>query len=238
METRQALEGLAAGDRGSGGGGGRPRRWCSPGIRTRRRSGLIAAILYGYTHRPLARLEEWGPGACPADDKARVLDEYLMRRGPHDAPLRALEHLDLQLRHPAGLRRLPGHPATPDGHTRRRRSPRPSTAMPHRPEVARYGLGGPYRECMDRAVGRLSDHRPRLSRARRNMSLPLAFRKRVLFHLEPARDPPLRGAALRACRGTTPTAPSPSRVYQELARVHPLLAKYIRVDLNAYDLAR
>ncbi|MCX5734398.1 MAG: FAD-dependent thymidylate synthase, partial [candidate division NC10 bacterium] len=67
--------------------------------------------------------------------------------------------------------------------------------------------------------------------------LPLAFRKRVLFTWN------LREihhfVQLRSGRqGHVSYRSIAQQVYRELERVHPLLAQYIRVDLNDYDLSR
>ncbi|HYA02855.1 MAG TPA: FAD-dependent thymidylate synthase, partial [Syntrophobacteria bacterium] len=53
---------------------------------------LVAAILYGYTMHPWHQVRE-GVGKFSREEKERVIDEYLRRRGKHDQPLRALEHL-------------------------------------------------------------------------------------------------------------------------------------------------
>jgi len=53
---------------------------------------LAAAILYGYTGVSWVQLVEC-VGKLGTEARQGIIDEYLRRRGPHDQPLRALEHL-------------------------------------------------------------------------------------------------------------------------------------------------
>jgi len=53
---------------------------------------LVAAILYGYTNRPMTQVLET-VRKLGQEERERVIDEYLRRRGAHDQPIRALEHL-------------------------------------------------------------------------------------------------------------------------------------------------
>jgi thymidylate synthase ThyX len=67
--------------------------------------------------------------------------------------------------------------------------------------------------------------------------LPLAYRKRALFTWN------LRSlhhfVSLRSARqGHISYRDIAQQVYHEIARVHPLLARYIRVDLESYAMAR
>jgi thymidylate synthase ThyX len=195
---------------------------------------LVASILYGYAAHPYRQVQEQ-VGKLSSDGKARVIDEYLKRRGPHDQPLRALEHLtytfdilvdfgafrDIQ-RHrmatqtPQELEATHGH-STP-------------------PEIVRHGLLPPYEECMSRAE---QAHRTMAADLPREAAyvLPLAFRKRVLFTWnlrEICHFVQLRSAK----QGHASYRQIAQQVFREIERVHPLLAKYIRVDLEDYALAR
>src|SRR5262245_35547548 len=53
---------------------------------------LAAAILYAYTDMSWLQIAAQ-VGKLSAEARARIIEEYLRRRGPHDQPLRALEHL-------------------------------------------------------------------------------------------------------------------------------------------------
>ncbi len=195
---------------------------------------LAAAILYGYTPHPFRQVQE-RVGKLSREEKVRVIDEYLRRRGPHDQPLRALEHLtytfdilvdfgafrDIQ-RHrmatqtPQELDAIHGY-STP-------------------PEIVRYDLLPPYEECMARAEEAyrvIAVDFPREA----PYVLPLAFRKRVLFTWN------LREIChfvqLRSSKQGHPSYRQiAQQVYREIERVHPLLARYLRVDLDDYALAR
>ncbi len=195
---------------------------------------LVAGILYGYTRLPMSTLSERVKRLTP-EERARVVDEYLSRRGPHDQPLRALEHLqytyeitvdygayrDLQ-RHRMATQIL--QPFSPDlGY-----------ATP--PEVEAYGHGALYHEWMARAAEAyrmIARDFPREAA----YVLPLAYRIRVLFtwnlrelhHFVPLRS---------AHQGHISYRRVAQDVYRELERVHPQLARYLRVDLTDYAFAR
>ncbi|RPI09411.1 MAG: FAD-dependent thymidylate synthase [Zetaproteobacteria bacterium] len=195
---------------------------------------LVAAILYGYSAHPLTQIDE-RVRRLSGEEKARIIDEYLRRRGPHDPPLRALEHLtytfDILVDFGA-FRDIQRHRMVTQ-------TPQASTALhgySSPPEMARYGYADLFGECMDRATsayGTIARDFPREAQ----YVLPLAFRKRVLFTWN------LREihhfVQLRSGRqGHVSYREIAQQVWRELERVHPLLATYIRADLNDYSLAR
>jgi thymidylate synthase ThyX len=195
---------------------------------------LIAAILYGYADQPLAQIEA-EIGRLSPDEKAGILDEYLKRRGPHDQPLRALEHLTFTydvLIDFGAFRDIQRHRMATQ-------TPQETTALhgySTPPEIEAYGHGPAFHARMTQArtaYERIAKDFPREAQ----YVLPLAFRKRVLFTWN------LREihhfVQLRSGRQGHPSYRSIAhQVYRELARVHPLLAKYIRIDLEDYRLAR
>lgn len=195
---------------------------------------LAAAVLYGYAAHPLAQIEQHVRSLSP-EAKARIIDEYLARRGPHDQPLRALEHLtytfDILVDFGA-FRDIQRHRMISQ-------TPQESTTIhgySTPPEMARYGVSGVFDECMTRAIiahATIAKDFPREAQ----YVLPLAFRKRVLFTWN------LREihhfVQLRSSRQGHPSYRQiAQQVFREVERVHPLLAKYIRVDLEDYSLAR
>ncbi|MCJ7831733.1 MAG: FAD-dependent thymidylate synthase, partial [Dehalococcoidia bacterium] len=103
-------------------------------------------------------------------------------------------------------------------------------------EIAHYGLLPTYEECMARAreaYDIIARDFPREAQ----YVLPLAFRKRVLFTWnlrEIHHFVQLRSAK----QGHISYRHIARQVFEEVERVHPLLAKYIRVDLDDYALAR
>jgi len=195
---------------------------------------LVASILYGYTAHPLSQVAERVRGLSPRE-KAGIVDEYLRRRGPHDQPLRALEHLsytfDILVDYGA-FRDIQRHrmvTQTPQETTGAHGYSTP-------PEVVRFGLSAAFDQCMARAQSAyqvIARDYPREAQ----YILPLAFRKRVLFTWN------LREihhfVQLRSGRqGHVSYRSIAQQVFRELETVHPLLAKYIRVDLEDYSLAR
>ena len=195
---------------------------------------LVAAMLYeasalSFT-QVLGRVEK-----LPAEEKARILDEYLKRRGKHDQPLRALEHayytFDILVDFGA-FRDIQRHRMATQ--TPQELSPAHGYSTP--PEIEALGRRQMYEEWMARAeeaYRTVAKDFPREA----SYVLPLAFRKRVLFtwnlreihHFVQLRSAPQGHVSYRSVA---------QEVYRELERVQPLLAKYIRVDLKDYDLGR
>jgi thymidylate synthase ThyX len=195
---------------------------------------LAAAILYGYTSHPFRQVQD-RVGRLSPEEKARVIDEYLKRRGEHDQPLRALEHLSYTfdiLVDFGAFRDIQRHRMCTQ--TPQELGPAHGYSTP--PEIPRYGLLATYEECMARAreaYETIAQDFPREAQ----YVLPLAFRKRVLLTWN------LREihhfVQLRSARqGHISYRRIAQQVFREIERVHPLLAKYIRVDLHDYALAR
>ncbi|MFI5342359.1 MAG: FAD-dependent thymidylate synthase [Candidatus Methylomirabilales bacterium] len=195
---------------------------------------LVAAILYGYCAHPFRQVEE-RVQKLSREEKARVIDEYLTRRGKHDQPLRALEHLtytfDILVDFGA-FRDIQRHRMC----TQIPQELGPSHGYSTPPEVARYGLLPTYKDCMARA-GEAYRIIARDFPREAQYVLPLAFRKRVLFTWnlrEIHHFVQLRSAK----QGHVSYRHIAQQVFKEVERVHPLLARYIRVDLEDYALAR
>jgi thymidylate synthase ThyX len=195
---------------------------------------LVAAILYGAAALPWSAVRA-RVGTLGGSARAAVIEEYLMRRGPHDAPLRALEHLTYSFDILVDF----GAFRDIQRHRMLTQSPQESTAVHGHntpPEIAHYDLGADYAECMARAEEAFEAIRADFPREAQYV-LPLAFRKRVLFTWN------LRElyhfVELRSGRQGHPSYREVAQqVFRELERVQPLLARYIRVDLADYPLAR
>lgn len=195
---------------------------------------LVAAILYRHRQEPLAMLHSRAR-ALPAEARARVVDAYLAGRGPHDAPLRELEHIactvevcvdygayrDIQ-RHRIATQ-TPQSLGVSHGYT-----------VPE--EITRYGFTPAFEGAMARAAEAFHT----LSRAHPDEAsyvVPLAYRTRVLFtwnlrevfHFVELRSAPQGHRAYRRVAQT---------VWAELERVWPALARYIRVTHGDPDLGR
>jgi thymidylate synthase ThyX len=195
---------------------------------------LAAAILHGYVAFPWRQVQE-RVGKLSREEKARVIDEYLARRGKHDQPLRALEHLtytfDILLDFGA-FRDIQRHRMC----TQIPQDLGPSLGYSTPSEIPRFGLLPAYEKCMSRAA---EAHRVIARDFPREAQyvLPLAFRKRVLFTWnlrEIHHFVQLRSAK----QGHISYRHIAQQVFKEIERAHPLLAKYIRVDLDDYALAR
>ncbi|MBI3015052.1 MAG: FAD-dependent thymidylate synthase [Candidatus Tectomicrobia bacterium] len=195
---------------------------------------LVAAILYSYGSSSYAQLTDRVSLLSP-QERERVIDEYLKGRGPHDPPLRALEDLvysfeilvdfgafrDIQ-RHRMATQHLQEFTAD-HGYV-----------VP--PEVAELGLETHFEASMEQAreaYGMIRRKHP-LEAA---YVLPLAYRRRVLFTWN-LREM-FHFVQLRSARqGHASYRSVAQEVYRELERVHPLLARYMRVDLEEYPLGR
>jgi thymidylate synthase ThyX len=195
---------------------------------------LAAAILYGYTAISWLQVVE-RVGKLGAEARRRIIDEYLQRQGAHDQPLRALEHLyytfDIVLDYGA-YRDIQRHRMATQ--TRQDLSTCHGYSMPD--DLVAYGLGDIFHQCMARAAdayNRISEEFP----LEAQYVLPLAYRIRVLFTWN------LRELShfiqLRSAKQGHPSYRRiAQQVYGEIERVHPALARYLRVDLADYQLGR
>jgi thymidylate synthase ThyX len=195
---------------------------------------LAAVMLYGYVGMSWLQVVE-RVGKLGAEGRGRIIDEYLRRRGPHDQPLRALEHLyytfDLVLDYGA-YRDIQRHRMATQ--TRQDLSTRYGYSVPD--DIVPYGLGDIFHQCMARAgeaYNRIAEDYP----LEAQYVLPLAYRVRVLFTWN------LRELShfiqLRSAKQGHPSYRRiAQQVHREIERVHPALARYLRVDQADYQLGR
>jgi thymidylate synthase ThyX len=195
---------------------------------------LTAAILYRYSHLAWRQVCEQVSKLSPTR-RQDIIDEYLKRRGPHDQPLRALEHLyytfDIVLDFGA-FRDIQRHRMATQ--TRQDLSIDYGYSLPE--ELIAYGLQQPFVDGMARAADAYTQIAAEFPLEAQYV-LPLAYRVRVLFTWN------LRELChfiqLRSAKQGHPSYRSIAQlVYRELERVHPVLARYIRVDLADYSLGR
>jgi thymidylate synthase ThyX len=195
---------------------------------------LVAAILYEHTGLS-AREVEARVTDFTREQRERVIDEYLKRRGNWDEPLRALEHVyytfDILVDYGA-FRDIQRHRMSTQ--TSQLLTDAHGYEMPS--EIIDYG----YREVFEELMGRAGDAYRKIAREfphEAQYVLPLAYRKRALFtwnlrslhHFISLRSAKQGHASYRAVA---------QQVFREIERVQPLLARYIRVDLSDYALAR
>ena len=196
---------------------------------------LVAAILYGASQTPmealLARIK-----TMDVDTKERVVDEYLKRRGKHDAPGRALERLSCTVEMTmdyGAYRDIQRHRMA----TQTTQALTPALGCERPPEYETFGYAAQYEELMARAArtyARLWDAGLVHEAA---YALPLATRIRALFTWN------LREVThfveLRSARQGHPSYRKIAQeVYQVIAAAHPLIARYMRPNLKTYALTR
>ena len=196
---------------------------------------LVAAILYGAASLPmealLAQVQAFSQG-----DKERVVDNYLSRRGRHDAPGRALERLsctvEMTLDYGA-YRDVQRHRMA----TQTTQALTPSLGFERPAALAEFGCGERY----DALLAQSAETYTHLCEAGLTHEaayvLPLATRIRVLFTWN------LREVAhfveLRSARQGHPSYRKIAQeVYYAVAEEYPLIARYLRPNLNTYALTR
>lgn len=196
---------------------------------------LVASVLYEHAGLPMTALLAQVRTLSPAA-REQVIDAYLARRGRHDAPGRALERvfctLEMQMDYGA-YRDVQRHRMATQ--TLQPLSPALGYATP--PLVTQFGYGPQYQALMHTAqdayaqvhAGGLPDEAAYL--------LPLATRIRTLFTWN------LRELAhfieLRSARQGHPAYRRVAQdAYHALALAQPLIARYLRPNLNDYALTR
>ncbi len=196
---------------------------------------LVAAILYGAARLPMealmARVTQMDAAA-----KERVVDEYLTRRGRHDAPGRALERLGCTVEMTmdyGAYRDVQRHRMATQ--TTQALTPALGWEMPA--EFETFGYAEEYQRLMARAAQTYA----RLCAAglmhEAAYALPLATRIRVLFTWN------LRALThfveLRSARQGHPSYRKIAQdVYHAAATAYPLVARFMRPNLNSYALTR
>jgi thymidylate synthase ThyX len=170
-----------------------------------------------------------------ADHKEKLMASVMTRRGAHDQPSRAFEMTGYT------MEMLLDYGAFRDVQRHRiatQLNPLPTVLHGYEtpPEFATVGLAEQYHALMKRAAAlyhKIATEFPNQA----TYYIPLAFRKRVLFrwnlrelfHFVELRSAPQGHQSYRLIA---------QQVYYAVAEVHPLLARFIRVDLNDYTLGR
>ena len=196
---------------------------------------LVAAILYHASMLPMdalmARVRTLPQGA-----RERVVDEYLRRRSRHDAPGRALERISCTLEMMmdyGAYRDIQRHRMA----TQATQALTPALGYEMPPEMEDFGYAKPYQELMEQASGTFASISDAGLHHEASYTLPLATRIRVLFTWN------LREVThfveLRSARQGHPSYRKVAQdVYFAVAAAHPLIARYMRPNLNSYALTR
>jgi len=196
---------------------------------------LVAAILYGAASLPMAALLA-RVQAMSEETKERVVDEYLTRRGKHDAPGRALERVfctvEMTMDYGA-YRDIQRHRMATQ--TTQALTPALGYEMP--PEVETFGYARQYEGLMARAARTYARLQEAGLAREAAYALPLATRIRALFTWN------LREVThfveLRSARQGHPSYRKIAQdVYHAVAAAHPLVARYMRPNLKTYALTR
>lgn len=196
---------------------------------------FVAAILYGHVSQPMPTLLE-RVRTLDLAAKERIVDEYLCRRGRHDAPGRALERIvcTIEMTMDYGAYRdVQRHRMATQ--TLQPLSPALGYAMPT--EMERFGYADRYKELMERAADAYRHIAGAGLTHEAAYVLPLATRVRALFTWN------LREVThfveLRSARQGHPSYRRIAQdVYRAVAQAHPLISKYLRPNLNDYALTR
>ena len=167
--------------------------------------------------------------------KEKLVEVIMQQRGAHDQPSRAFEMSDYT------MEMVLDYGAFRDVQRHRiatQLNPLPTVLHGYEtpPEFETVGLSEQYHDLMRRATDlyhKLAGDLPNQA----TYFIPLAFRKRVLFrwnlreifHFVELRSAPQGHDSYRLIA---------QQVYHAVAEVHPLLARFIRVDMNDYTLGR
>lgn len=189
---------------------------------------VVAAILYRFSNLPYARISE-KIRRMGRKEKEEIMDEALKRMGKFDRPLRELEHtyytFDVIMDYGA-FRDLQRHRIC----TQTNQDCTIENGYCTPCEIEEANLKEKYDNCMDRAIVAYKKIYKEFPKEAQYI-VPLAFRKRTLFKLN-----------LRECHHLIKLRTSEfahqsykriaQQMYREIERVHPLLAKYIKVSFD------
>lgn len=195
---------------------------------------LVAGLLYPYTRVSMTQLREEVRKFTP-EQRTHVVDEALKRRGPHDAPLRALEHVvytfDLLVDFGA-YRDIQRHRMA----TQQAQALTVEHGYELPEELEALELTDRFEQLMDQAA---SCYRLLVGSLPYDASyiVPLAFRRRVVFtwnlreaiHFIELRSAPQGHRSYRRVA---------QEIYRQIAQVHPFIARFIRVHLEDVGLER
>lgn len=189
---------------------------------------LISSILYRYSHDPYERIYR-RVSSMKEGERMGIFDDFLGKMGEHDFPMRELEHVyytfDILVDYGA-FRDIQRHRICTQ--TNQELTTRNGYDVPN--EIGEIGYGDKFRKAMESASEAFEKIHGKFPKEAQYV-VPLAFRKRTLFTWN------LRELhhfiRLRSGReGHVSYRRIAWEVYREIKRVHPALAKYIKVDFS------
>jgi thymidylate synthase ThyX len=198
---------------------------------------LAAAMLYPYSSESYEELYHRLSGPDAAEERERIIDTYLSGCGRWDTPLRAVENTTYRIEFICdygAYRDLQRHRIGTSLDTVL--TPQLGPSIPE--EIEAWGFGPLFHEAFDASaalwsqiIDRTGDH----LQAQYVLPLMTNYRFFRVWNLRQV----MNVVKLRSAReGHTSYRRVAQALYHEIARVHPLLARYIQVDLGDYALAR
>jgi len=187
---------------------------------------LVAAIAYRYSKHPYAQIKK-SVKRMGQEERVKIVDEFLKKMGKHDWPLRELEHInytfDIMVDYGA-FRDIQRHRICTQ--TNQDLTVDHGFLIPK--EIVDIGSKKDFEDCMRMAVEAFNEISKNFPKEAQYV-VPLAFKKRTLFtwnlrelhHFIELRSGKQGHKSYRRIA---------QQVYDELEKVHPLLARYIRVD--------
>lgn len=187
---------------------------------------IIIPLFYKHSQSPYQKIKE-KVSAMSQKEKEKILDEALKRLGQFDRPLRELEHtyytFDILIDYGA-FRDIQRHRIC----TQTNQEFTPNYGYAIHDDIIAAGFEKKYHECMERAeetYKKIASEFPKEAQ----YILPLAYRKRVLitwnlrelFHFIPLRSSKKGHISYRRIA---------QQIWDEVNRIHPYFAKYIKVD--------
>ena len=196
---------------------------------------LVAAILYDSTYQSADELLSTVRMMDQAT-KEQIVDEYLSRRGKHDAPGRALERIfcTIEMTMDYGAYRdIQRHRMA----TQSTQGPSPYFGFSAPPEIERFGYLDKYWRLMERAQHAYESLAQAGFESEAAYVLPLGTRMRALFTWN-LREV-VHFVELRSSRQGHPSYRHIAQeVYRAVEGSFPLVARYMRPNMKNYDLTR
>ncbi|MFH1193886.1 MAG: FAD-dependent thymidylate synthase [bacterium] len=189
---------------------------------------LVAALLYKSSNLPYGQIKK-KVDSMPASIKSSIIDESLRRRSPFDRPLRELEHIfysfDILMDYGA-FRDVQRHRMA----TQTNQAVTTAHGYSTPQDIIDAGLEPQYKLAMERAANAY-EKIVKIFPDEAQYIVPLAFRKRTLFTWN-LRELHHFISLRSGKKGHISYRRIAQQCFKELEKIHPLLAKYIRVDMS------
>jgi thymidylate synthase ThyX len=190
---------------------------------------LVTVLLYRYSKYPYSQIKSLVK-KMSQKEKEKVIDEFLKRMGKHDMPMRELEHInytfDIMIDYGA-FRDIQRHRICTQ--TNQELTVEHGFDIPQ--EIIEAGFENKFKECMKMAVESFNEICKEFPKESQYV-VPLAFRKSTLFtwnlrelhHFIKLRS---------SMEGHESYRKIAQQIFDEIEKVHPFLARYIRVDKSS-----